>query len=148
MMVLDYSFRKLVEKYIPQISPIDLERHQRLIAWRYQLYHEVNYLPAQVRKPPAEQRAAMMAHSRQILNAVNEVMIDYDSKFKAIDRLWLARKRYALEQGYFLQIPSSFFALIRFLKASIAYRATQVRTLPLLWLNQLIYVFRYLTFSS
>jgi len=148
MMLLDDSYRTLVKKYVPQITPVDLERHERLLAWRHHVHLEANFLPAKVQQTPDERRRVLMKQSQQILHAVNEVMVDYDTKFKAIDRLWQARKRYALEQGCFLQIPSSPKALLRLIKVSIAYNITAARTLPVLWYNQLVYFFKYVTFSS
>jgi hypothetical protein len=52
MMPFNLSFRRLIQKYIPQLKSEDLDRHESLLALRLQLGHERNYDPA-LTPPPS-----------------------------------------------------------------------------------------------
>lgn len=45
MLPFNLSFRELLRKFIPQVSPEQIDRHERLIALRHSLVHELDIIP-------------------------------------------------------------------------------------------------------
>lgn len=155
MMPYNLSFRMLLRRYIPQVPEDALERHERLFAYRSQLRHELNYPPQNGETPPGEpgtpdpegtgpkreQPAREQPGSSPLLEKIqrvsrlaNEIFAPHGVAYRAAHKLWIARRRFALEQGHFMQIPSSPPALRRYLQAFFAFQVARVVHYPiLLW---------------
>jgi len=140
MTPFNISFRKLLRKYIPQIDNEQLDKHESLFAARTQLMNDIkiiderkwqNYL-SQLKQHPIT----------SISNESEEIFQNYSKQYNAVHELWLARRQFALEQGKYLQIPTSFTALYRYVETGFKYHLVQIKTLPILWINQLKYFLR------
>jgi hypothetical protein len=65
--------------------------------------------------------------------------------FNAVQRLWIARRQFAVAQGHFLQIPPSVEGLVRFIGAGLRYTFVSAVTLPRLEINRVGYYIRNLS---
>ena len=128
MMPLDLTFRRMLLKYIPQVTEKDLRKYESLIALRHQLVHEPT-LPA-----VGGSIGAISDEAQKIFGA-KKVEKYYDKAHK----LEIATRQYALQQGKFLQISPTAKGGWNYLKKSFNYRWVQVQTLPFLWFNKIIY---------
>lgn len=151
MLPLNLSFRQMMKKYIPQISSGKLNDYENLLGLRHRLYQEqsiANHI--QKKYPPGRKikqgdgmeieraqsyRQALMS---SLTSEVDEIFKNHDKAFAAAVQLWIARRQFALEQGYLLQIPTSIESLRRYIRAYKNYRKVQIKTLPTLWCSKAI----------
>ena len=61
----------------------------------------------------------------------------YKPSYDAAHRLWVARRKFALDQGCFWQVHPSFRRLIKFISSAIGYWIVSIQTLPVLWLKKI-----------
>jgi len=136
MTPFNISFRKLLRKYIPQIDNVQLDEHESLFAARAQFLNDINLFNKR------ELGEYIQPEENPITNISKEsedIFRNYAKQYNAVHELWLARRQFALEQGKYLQIPTSFPALYRYIKTGFKYHLVQIKTLPILWMNQLRY---------
>jgi len=172
MLPLNLSFRKMIRKYIPQITSEDLNNYENLIALRHQVFQEINIVGDMNSSTPPGESGKENENDQQINNnsgnneeneptqldrkeltkeiteKANDIIKKYKKPFEAALQLWIARKQFAQEQGYFSQIPNSVQGFKRFIRTAINYRNVQRKTLPILWKNRTIYFFQNLSMSK
>ena len=147
MTPFNLSFRYMLRKYIPQLTDENIEEHEKLLTYRYVLQHELNFVPKKYLGYPG-QNETEQNDSEQYKESINKRIISiskqartiiepYKEEFEALHKLWIARRKFALEQGHFLQIPPTLQGLGRYIRAAIHYQNVQIRTLPKLWINRL-----------
>jgi hypothetical protein len=165
MLPLNLSFRRLILKYIPQISVEELERYENLMALRDQIFHEkIIYKNNQLRpKTPIgnnkEDDPDQQGKNRkneitkrerippdwdklltEISNEIADIFVDYKKEFKAVLNLWSARRQFALAQGSLLQIPTTCKDLKRYIKKGIMFHWVRIKCLKVLWKNKIKYI--------
>ncbi len=172
MLPLNLSFRKMIRKYIPQITSEDLNDYENLIALRHQVFQEINIVgdisPSDPTNEPGKENENNQPRNNnsgnnkdneppqlyrkelieQITIEANSIIKNYKKEFEAALKLWIARKQFALEQGYFLQIPHTGKGFGRFISTAYNYPKVQVKTLPTLWKNRTIYFFKNLSWGK
>ena len=129
MLPLNLSFRKILRKYIPQVSPEELERYDRYVG----LMHQVNEVVRTI-GDPGDHRQTLIQNA---INEANNIINPYQNLFRAALRLYMARRIFAQVQGNFFQFPTSWANLTAYLKAFGNLILVSISTLPGLWVNAL-----------
>ncbi|MBC8184233.1 hypothetical protein H8E88_24325 [candidate division KSB1 bacterium] len=138
MMPLDLTFRKMLVKYIPQVTEYDLRKYENLVAFRHQIRHE-----QAVTAVGGDDIKTVSAKAQKIFEDKKA-----DKYFEQVHKLEIAARLYALEQRKFLQITPTAKGGWNYIKKSFNYRLVQVQTLPWLWYNKITYSLRQLTFKK
>ena len=129
MQGLHKGFRRLLHRQITDQTAERLGKHDRLMARRHQFRYEKHRLPS----------SADAAHFDQLTKAAASI---FDERYERLHRLWVLRRRLALEQGFFMQMPTSLSGLINFQKAYWKYAVAHLVNVPLLWWGRIKYEFR------
>ena len=130
MLPYNSSFRKMLRRYIPQVSEQQLRRHEELLGLRQELINESAYA--------GENDFGSYLESVQVLsNGATEIFAGFEHLYEATEKVWEARRRFAYKQGNLQQIPGSFGELRGFVRAGWQYTATTWRYLPVLWWNRI-----------
>lgn len=139
MLSLNLSFRRLVLKYIPQLISKDLDKYESLTALRHQISEDVRTLSTAdpIVNQKREDSKESSTHEANI--TIRKNFIPNVNNYKRVQKLYMAKRQYALQQGNYLQVPSSPSAFWKYINAAINYRNVQIQTLPFLWANRLIY---------
>lgn len=136
MLPLNLSFRRLVLKYIPQLISKNLDNYESLTALRHQIKVDVKVFNWNQTRENASESST---HGVNV--SVNSSDLSNIQNYSRVQRLYIAKRYYALQQGVFQQTPASWDAFVKFINAAINYRNVQIQTLPFLWTNHLIYIF-------
>ena len=140
----NHLFYKMLKKYIPVLTAEKINKTENLVAWRDKLRNElymipkIYFLPEGVLKDiPRDVRkkyekdytnynskiSIIKKHiSKFSKEATNEMKI-HEPAFKAVHRLWMARRRFAFEQGNLLQIPATFLEWKQYIGDTLPYQA-------------------------
>ncbi len=118
MTPLHPGFRKLLQRYVPELTREELIRYQGLLALRLELTQQKSGVPAQVQMEvdndqkgddrPRQRYDALIKLSE---NKASDIIARHYRKFELAHRLWIARRQIALHQGGLLQIPTSWRGL-------------------------------------
>lgn len=130
-MPFNLTFRRLLRKYIPQLSEDDINRYESLIALRTHIYFE-GY--------STKRNKAI----KEITKKAQAIIKPVEPNFNRASLLWKAIREYSLVQGNILQVPPTLKDLQEYVKKNFNYRITQVITLPFLWFNKGKYTFTHL----
>lgn len=175
MMPFNFSFRRLLIKFIPQVKKEDIDRYESLLALRHQLYLELVFAPPEddeeekkksgdnkdhpkkssnedsISKNPAgqnaqdpveEYRERVRKQIDQVSGKAAAIFRGFEKEYTDLQKLWTARRKFAVEQGNLLQIPPSLESLGRFISAAFNYYITVIRTFPTLQGNRLEFFFK------
>lgn len=159
MTPFNLSFRHLLRKYIPQLTDKNINEHEMLFTYRSVLQRELNFVPLKYLEgpgqydtdvDPAEEHYKKPIRKRieSVSKEAQTIIEPYKEEFEALHKLWIARRKFALEQGHFLQIPSTLEGLGRYVRAAIEYRIVQIQTLPKLWINRFNHFMKNLSFAK
>ena len=129
MQGLPSGFRRLLHRKILHTTSEHLQKHDKLLARRHQLRYE---------KHPATQ-ARQQAHFEKLTKSAASI---FDERYERLHRLWVLRRRLALEQSFFMQIPTRWSGLINYQKAYWKYAVAHLINVPLLWWGRVKYEFR------
>jgi hypothetical protein len=133
------NFRRVLRRNIPQLSDKEWNRFEEFTALRHQLVQEnrmrPDYLPPNL--PIQDFRNDIAYATIQ----AQEIVGRYAKAFDASLRLWVARRRLALHQGNFLQMPPDRRRLKDLIAAIWNYRKVQLQTFPALMTNRIKYYF-------
>jgi hypothetical protein len=147
MMPIDLTFRRMLLKYIPQVSEYDIRKYESLIALRHQLIHEEIVKPT-----PIPSKSGTVAKHPPVGGSIGLVTEDAQKIFKAVEpnynrvhKLEIATRQFALEQGKYLQVPPTFKGGVNYIAKFFKFRWIQLSTLPFLWLNKGLYSMTHLT---
>ena len=114
MMEFNLYFRRLLRKKILQTSDENLDRHECLLARRFQWErHGLNV-------------NALYRHAGSIFSPFQE-------EYRLVHKLWITRRQFALEQGHFFQIPITVKNWKTYLGAYSRFWRAQVFCLLTLW---------------
>ncbi|MBN2091381.1 hypothetical protein JW964_17345 [candidate division KSB1 bacterium] len=132
MLPINPIYRRLIRKYVPQISKKDLEKYDSYLAYRY--HYELKPL----RRPPKQ---SIVAPGQEIPlpDAIEELLrkLKHFKKYIAATyQIWTARRDYAIQQKNLLQLTLSFNSIKKNLGAALYYRYVLITRLPLLWYNK------------
>jgi len=136
MTPFNLSFRYLIRKYIPQFTDKNIDEHEKLLTYRFVLHHELNFIPEQYSDDPDLYKDAILKRMQNISKQAQSIIEPYKEQFEVLRKLWIARRKFAMEQGNFLQIPPTLKGLGRYISSIIQYQSVQIRTLPKLWKNR------------
>jgi len=115
MLPFNPSFRRLLNKFLPQLRNEDLDRHESLIALRQQLLIERDLAPP----PIGIAGPAPMAINDQIVRATqlaDAILRPFRREFRLLLRLYDHQRRQELFEGRFAQAPTSFPSFVEFVK--------------------------------
>lgn len=87
--------------------------------------------------PGEEYRERVRKQIDQVSGKAAAIFRGYEKVYTALQRLWTARRKFAIEQGNLLQIPSSLESLGRFISTAVNYYITVILTFPTLQWNRL-----------
>ncbi len=149
-MPLDLTFRKMLIKYIPQVTEKDLRKYEGLIALRHQLIHETespeSNIPTNKQKNTSKKNLGRKQKPPTVVDDITRISEQAQAIFAKVKwtykmayMLNIATRQFALQQGKFLQIPSTGMGLLRYLITMIKYRCIQFVALPVLWTNKIIH---------
>lgn len=137
------NFRYVLRRNIPQLSDKEWNSFEEFTALRHQLVQESRmrpkYLPEDL--PIQEFDTDIKYATIQAQQIVGR----YAKPFDASLRLWVARRRLALHQGSFLQMPADRRRLKDLIAAIWNYRKVQLQTFPVLLTNRIKYYFNSLS---
>ena len=156
MLPLQLSCRRMLRKYIPQISVQHIEEFESLLALTHQVHLERSVLPPKRKSNDFSNYVDCMdriIHTikdkiRQIGKKATPdteegILVKHVKEIGAVYTLWVAQRQYAIELGQFLQIPTTFQSLGRLLKKALAYRIVHFKTMPVLIKNRFTYILRH-----
>jgi hypothetical protein len=151
------AFRRLLRQFIPQLKNDDLNRHESLTALRLHLLLKSDMQPPRIGTPGVASGSGGGAGSggrKRIVvppppglasdidaaaKEANAILAPYKREYEAAVRLWIARRRLALQQGRFFQIPLN-GREAKLLAGAIAnYWRANGKTLPVLIANRVKY---------
>ena len=141
MMPFNFSFRNLLKKYIPRLSKEKLDQHENIFAQRAQLQIEKRYkmIPIPFLEKPDYYLNTIRERVKDYTGEAEKILLPYKNSYNAAHKLWIARREFALEQGYLLQIPPTFQRFVRFSRKAVKYQFVRIETLPILWVYKIIY---------
>lgn len=155
MLPFSLSFRRLLKKYIPQLSTEDLIRYENLTSLRHQLLHDIQYPPyiikmkKFIRTDPdygdiykeveIEKNFTSEDEIDDITNEANKIIKPVEKYFDKVKKYDVARKQYIFAQGNLFQIPTSLKGIGRYIQAYKNYNVVQLTTKPSLWINRIKY---------
>jgi|GEM_PF-1402732 len=153
------AFRNLVSRNIPQLTQEDIDRYESLVAFRHQLILEENYEQLQPNQPSqnhiphgkaqddksptpghprqTQPRPVPNASIRNVNKQANDIVRPFKEEYEAVVRLWNARRRVAVRQRHYGQIPDTAQRFKELAAAHVNYRAVQIQTFPILLKNRL-----------
>jgi hypothetical protein len=134
MLTFDHAFRNLLLNRIRGLTNENLLKYEGLVALQIELVQAWEVLQFekgydQFLNEPREVKLARLR--RQIERAeelAHEIIQPFEKEFKALHALWIARRRLALRQGNYLQIPFGVEKLGSYLFAWVNYRQVQLKT--------------------
>lgn len=144
MMPFDLSFRRLVRKYIPQLSHQELNRHESLVALRHQLIQEEHMQPPGIpaKLPPGVSARVLSPAIEAATRDANAILAPYKEQYEAVLRLWIARRNLAHKRGGMLQIPTTVDGLTGLVSAIVKHIGVEFSTWWVLTGNRLKYGFQ------
>ncbi len=127
------KFRSMLQKYIPQLRGENIIRHERLFALRHELVHEFPY-----NLPP---RTTAKSDLKTVTDKAGEEFKQEKvyKTFKAVHQLWMARRRFAVEQGNFFQVPPTVQGVANYAAAAWNYGSVWRSTFRTRWGNVISY---------
>jgi hypothetical protein len=130
MVPLSITHRRLLSKYIPQITCKDISKYESLLALQNDMYIEfvLSFKLKKVRTPTNL--------IEEINKEAKNVFYPYNREFELLSKLWQARREFALTQGNFHQIPTNWRDLGNFIWKLLKYYAIEFYALPVLWKNK------------
>jgi len=142
MMPLHSAFRRTVRRYVPQLSPDDLDRYESLVSLINHLNVERGSLKPSTstkkgakkgkRSPSAVEAISPASHLHDpdllLRDEMKDILANYENLYRKSRELWIARRQLAVQYGNFLQIPYTWRGLWLFLSANAKYRWVQFRT--------------------
>lgn len=134
MLSLNLSFRCLVLKYIPQLISKDLDKFESLTAFRHQIKEDIRTIGWNQNREDINEISTHESNFTIEKSEPNNIQ-----NFEHVQRLYIAKRNYALKQGNFQQTPASWEAFVDFYNAAKNYRIVQIQTLPALWWNRIKY---------
>lgn len=146
MMPYNLSFRSLLKKYIPTLPIEKIDEHESLFSHRTQLKIEHTYkmVPFPFLENPKEYLDKIKMKIDTNTQKAEAILLPYKNSYNAAYQLWIAHREVALEQGNFLQIPTSLEGLTRFIGKVIKYQFVKIKTLPILWAYKIKYLWQIL----
>jgi len=137
MMPYNLTFRRLLRKTVPQLTPENINDYENLTATRHHLVQEKALLPPGQPKPIGPVFDALIKESAR---QATSILSPHQDVLNASQELWSARRRLALQQGHFLQIPPTPEGVWRLFKAMMKYHFwVQPKTFPHFLLNRIKY---------
>jgi hypothetical protein len=149
MMPFHPSYRSLLRKYIPQISNVDLDRHESLMALRLQLILERNMRPEDRESGHSQTQGNSARNLRNEL--IREATIEangtdktgifsgFERELNAVHQLWIARRQLLLIRSPYPQASSSQRGLANQLRSVLRYYVVRLETFPVLAMNRLMF---------
>ena len=135
MMPYNLTFRRLLRKTVPQLTPEKINEYESLTATRHHLIQEKSLLPP--KKPVQPVLSLLIKESAQ---QATIILSPHKRVLDASQELWVARRQLALQQGHFLQIPPTPGGVWRLFKAMMKYHFwVQPKTFPHFVLNRIKY---------
>lgn len=132
MVPLSITHRRLVSKYIPQVTCKDISKYESLLAIQNDIYVEFQ-LTAKLATTSVTTPTSLID---EVNNEAKNVFHPYQKEFELLTKLWQARREFALTQGNFHQIPTNWKDLGNFIWKMLKYYAIEFYALPLLWKNK------------
>lgn len=137
------NFRYVLRQNIPQLSDKEWNSFEEFTALRHQLVQESRMLPEESQSHlPIQKFEEDIAYATM---QAQQIVGRYAKAFDASLRLWVARRRLALHQGSFLQMPADRGRLKDLIAAIWNYRIVQLQTFPALLTNRIKYYFNSLS---
>ncbi len=139
------TFTTMLKQYIPVLTDEDLASYEARLVYRDLLRKQLYMIPKQYLSANGHTRSngltkkanQMKERIRQLSDETNQFFARHHKRsYYAAHDLWIARRRFALEQGHFCQIPDSIDRLDRYIRAVFRYHWTAIRTLPVLWVRK------------
>jgi len=130
MQPLQPDFDSMLSKYIPQLTKEQRRRHERLFALRHELLHEF----------PSQSQPNKIEAGANIVNATDtatSIILNSAPVYEAVHRLWVARRRFAVEQGNFFQVPPTWNNFTNYGAAALNYGSIWRATFSTRWNNVL-----------
>ncbi|MBV6504990.1 MAG: hypothetical protein ILNGONEN_00546 [Syntrophorhabdaceae bacterium] len=128
MTPLHPGLRRLIQRYIPELTREELARYESLLALRLELTQQKSGVPAmvhveayndqQVDDRPRQRYDALIKLSE---NKAADIIARHYRKFELAHRLWMARRQIALHQGGLLQIPTTWKGFCGLVKTTHRY---------------------------
>ncbi len=131
MLPINPTYRRLIRKYVPQISKNDLEKYDSYLAY---CYHD-KLIPS----PPPTKSITAPGQEIPLPDSIKELLEKLNNLKKYIAatyQIWTARRDYAIQQKNLLQLTISFNSIKNNFGAALYYRYVLITRLPLLWYNK------------
>jgi len=132
MVPLSITYRRLLSKYIPQITCKDISKYESLLAVQNDIYVEFKLTSKLITKPVRTPTTLI----EELNKEAKAVFHPYNNEFELLTKLWQARREFALTQGNFHQIPTNWRDLGNFIWKMLKYYAIEFYALPVLWKNK------------
>jgi hypothetical protein len=118
MLPFNPSFRRLVNKFLPQLRDEDLDRHESLIALRQQLLIERDLAPppqiaGEQTAPAPRDIDTLIERATQLADAI---LRPFRTEFRLLLRLYDRQRRQQLFKGRFTPFPTSPSSFVQFLR--------------------------------
>ncbi len=118
MLPFNPSFRRLLNKFLPQLRDEDLDRHESLIALRQQLLIERDLSPppqiaGEQTAPALRDIATLIERATQLADAI---LRPFRTEFRLLLRLYDHQRRQQLFKGRFTPFPTSPSSFVQFVR--------------------------------
>jgi len=161
MTPFDDTFRRMLIKYIPHIDDKKIDKHEDIFAYREKVIQShttmipekyvddfLKYIRKLRTKPskPWDKilddikedalrpyRTSVEEDLEEKTKQAADIFLSYTSSYNAAHKLWAARRRFAMEQGSFLQIRPTLKGIKRYFASAFNYWIVSIQTLPVLW---------------
>lgn len=105
MIEFDPFFRRLLGRYIKKTTAQKIDWHEFYIARGHQCRHDEELKERKAIELPDFKNAG-------------DILEDFRKDYTRIQKMWISRRIYALEQGNFMQIPPTINSLVRYFSAA------------------------------
>ena len=119
MLTLEPGLRTLLLTRIRGLNDEQLKAYEGLVALQLELQQRLRANPENRKVQEQIDRAGQLAY---------QAIAQYQNEFNALYDLWLARRRKALSQGNYFQVPRNWKALVRYCSSWWHYRKSQLKT--------------------
>lgn len=106
MLPLSPQFRRLLRIFIPKLSNVDLDRHERMVSLRHQLTQERTILENESACGPKPIKN-IVKQINEATNVNDQIIVPHKKDFVRVQKLYIKRRQKLVTERKFLQLPTS-----------------------------------------